>query len=79
MLCGRIVNGSYGFVAPGSCVGVSLTVAMALSRQVACAGAWLAVVMAFCAKPVVVAKTFRAKAVRAYRAVAKSFGAKAVW
>ena len=35
--CGRIVDGSYGFVVPDGCAGVSLTVAMALSRQ-SCAG-----------------------------------------
>ena len=29
-LCGRILDGSYGFVVPDSCVGVSLTVAMSL-------------------------------------------------
>ena len=33
-LCGHIVDGSYGFVVPVSCVGVSFTVAMALSRQI---------------------------------------------
>ena len=32
-----VVVGSYGFAVPGSCAGVSFTVAMALSRQ-SCAG-----------------------------------------
>ena len=45
-MCGRIVYGSYGFVAPDSCAGVSLTVAMALSCQIACAGVSLTVAMA---------------------------------
>ena len=33
--CGRVVDGSYGFAVPHSCAGVSLTVAMALSCQIA--------------------------------------------
>ena len=37
-----------------------------------CAGVSLAVAMAFRTKAVVVAKAFRAQAVRAYRAVAKA-------
>ena len=35
MACGRIVDGSYGFVMPDSCAGVLFTVAMALSCQIA--------------------------------------------
>ena len=34
-LCERIVYGGYSFIVPDSCVGVSFTVAMALSCQVA--------------------------------------------
>ena len=33
--CERVVDGRYGFVMPDSCAGVSLTVAMALSYQIA--------------------------------------------
>ena len=33
--CWSVVYGSYGFIVPGSCSGVSLTVAMALSCQIA--------------------------------------------
>ena len=34
-LCRRIVDGSYGFVVPDNCVGVSFTVVIALSCQIA--------------------------------------------
>ena len=34
LLCERIVYCGYGFVVPDSCVGVSFTVAMALSCQI---------------------------------------------
>ena len=44
-LRGRIVDGSYGFVLPHSCVDVSLTVAMALLCQ-GCADVLLTVAMA---------------------------------
>ena len=46
----RIVYSSYGFVAPDSCAGVSLTVAMALWCQIAYVGVSLAIAMAFRAK-----------------------------
>ena len=44
-----------------------------------CAGVSLAVAMAFRAKAVVIAKAFHAKAVRAYRAVAKACAPKLCW
>ena len=64
--------GSYGFVVPDSCAGVSFTVAMALSRQ-SCADASLMVAMALLCQIAVRAYPLRelwlccAKAVRTSR------------